>query len=1102
MAVRLESVRLSLDDDFTTGMARAAAATALLRKSLGDLDGTNVSTGRGLATTAVQTDRTSAAFRRGGADIDRYSGRLRLIADAALTLGPALIPISAIAIPAVTGLAAGFGFAAAGAGAAVVAFQGVGDALKAVNKAAIEPTAANLEAARQAMEQISPAARDFVTHLQDMRPAFQGVRDAAAAGLFPGLVEALDRIEPALPRVADLFERIGQAVGDLAADSAESLAGPRWADFIAFVGREAPVALAEMARTLGDVAHGMSELWMAFTPLNQDFSGWLRDSAQAFDEWATGLSQTDGFAEFVAYIQENGPRVADAMGSIANALIQVTQAAAPLGGPVLDAVAQLADILAALADSPLGTPLFALAAGIAAVNRASSLLGSASIGLNGLTASLKRVALAGGAFLALEAAAGVVDRLRDSALGAAPNVSVLASALQEANATKFGEEFGGSLNEALAAAERAEGGFSGFLNQMDQIDGATGLVIDGLANLTGQQGAMTKVGMESEKAAQAFSSLDSALTQIAATGGVGAAAQAFRSLAESQGLSAREQEKLLELLPQVGPQITAAVEAANAAAREGSLRDFFTGVGDEAQGAAFKIRTLNDAIAELSGWLGKQEALLNYREALSGLGDALRDGFQPEDMAGLLTFGRTIEQVAAQIKSKELRADFLTGAVQSLEKFAERGPRAAEAITPLLNRVRNLRDVTRDPIETEVELNDEMFRRKERGVRDDIRWLDRAKANPLAGLLTAPFEQGKNKVKGGLKDLDNDRANPKVDVDPGDSFSVLGRVSGMIAGLPSSKTITITTVTRSVGDKIDFDTGGYTGPGPKHEPAGVVHRGEVVLPQEVVRRDASMLRSRYGFLPGVADLPGYAGGGLVDSTFSRSRGDSIFNVAHDISRGLDSVFVPWAQIMRMELKAAEKLLDSRKKDLDAAKEHRDALRDATRSLSENIAGKFAPGSDLLGEGFTVDSVISGIAGLGNQASQFGQLTLRLKAMGLDGAALQWLLENATTPEQLQAFVNGGAGQLQAFENTFNATAQQQLQAGQNAGWAVMGQQLASANAHLAAVSSEVKQLNQEIKTLQNKQEAETTATKGVGRDVVNALNNRGGNASRKNSVGR
>lgn len=65
-----------------------------------------------------------------------------------------------------------------------------------------------------------------------------------------------------------------------------------------------------------------------------------------------------------------------------------------------------------------------------------------------------------------------------------------------------------------------------------------------------------------------------------------------------------------------------------------------------------------------------------------------------------------------------------------------------------------------------------------------------------------------------------------------------------------------------------FADGGYTGPGGKYEPAGIVHRGEYVLPQEVVRAIGvdrlDVLRDMY-----TNQAPGrgrYATGGLVQAT--------------------------------------------------------------------------------------------------------------------------------------------------------------------------------------------------------------------------------------------
>lgn len=369
MAVRRERVVLTLEDHFTTEMARAAAATALLDKNLRDLDGSAVRVRQPVREVGRESDGLTRSVDRSASSINQLTGRLRIMADAAAILGPSLVPISAVAVPAVTGLASQLGFAAFGMTSLMAASQGVGDALKAVNEAAIEPTAANLEKAQQAMEQLGPDAQAFVARFQDLRPVLRDIRDAAAEGWFPGLTDSLDSLERVAPRVASIFEAIGRAGGNLVSEGAAKLAGPEWAEFLSFVENNAPQALDDLGRTIGNVARGLAELWMAFDPLNDSFSSWLLDASRGFAEWADGLAATEGFQEFVDYIRENGPRVADALTSIGAAVVEIVKAVAPLGGPSLAIIEALADAVATMAGSDLATPILAGVAALTLYNR-------------------------------------------------------------------------------------------------------------------------------------------------------------------------------------------------------------------------------------------------------------------------------------------------------------------------------------------------------------------------------------------------------------------------------------------------------------------------------------------------------------------------------------------------------------------------------------------------------------------------------------------------------------------------------------------------------------------------------------------------------------
>ncbi|WP_447646750.1 hypothetical protein [Nocardioides zeae] len=313
---------------------------------------------------------TARSTRHLSDEINTASGRLGLLASAAITLGPALAPLGAVSVQAVGGLANQMAFAALTAGVAATAFIGMGDAVKAVMEASSDPSIDNLIKASEELSRLGPEAQSVIAQLGLMRDEFGALRTAAQRGMFPGVIDGLEEIERLLPRLEGLFETVGQAAGGAFADAAESLGSERWAGFLEFLEREAPATIRETATALGALTHGLAEMWMAFDPLNDSFSVWMINASRGFDRWASNLSKTDGFRDFVEFVQESGPQASDALGALVNALVQVTQAISPLGGPVLGALETVFDLIAGIAESPAGPRLFTMAAAVIALNRA------------------------------------------------------------------------------------------------------------------------------------------------------------------------------------------------------------------------------------------------------------------------------------------------------------------------------------------------------------------------------------------------------------------------------------------------------------------------------------------------------------------------------------------------------------------------------------------------------------------------------------------------------------------------------------------------------------------------------------------------------------
>lgn len=356
----------------------------------GDISGYNRAILGGVATTRAFTS-----------ELDTSNDRAAMLTQSLLAVGPALVPIGAAGVPILSGLTNQLAFAAAGAGVTALAFSGIGDALKATNDYALEPTEANLEKMKETMNELGPAGRNFVDYLQELRPQLQGLQDIAQEGLLPGAQAGIEDLMTRLPEVERIVEQISTGMGDLLAEAGDNLADPRWDEFFTFLENEARPTLMDMGRTLGNFVEGFANLWMAFEPVSSSFSKSFLDLSRDFSAWTDGLGETAGFQEFLDYLNRVGPKAWDTLGALGGALLEIVEAAAPVGEAMLPVIEAVADSIGAIAGSDLGPAVIGVLALTSAYSRLIALgkaTGGSAIGglfggtaVRGTVASLKSV---------------------------------------------------------------------------------------------------------------------------------------------------------------------------------------------------------------------------------------------------------------------------------------------------------------------------------------------------------------------------------------------------------------------------------------------------------------------------------------------------------------------------------------------------------------------------------------------------------------------------------------------------------------------------------------------------------------------------------------
>lgn len=428
MGIRTEKVVLTLDDRFSSKGARVAAQAALMASAMDRLADNADTAGTSTRRLGNDVNASTKAFRKGAADIDVFSGRLKLMAQTTALIGPGLIPLAGAAVPAITGLASGLGAAAGAAGVFMLAFNGVGDSLEALNNYQLDPTRENLVALEQELDRLGPAGAQFVTFIDSIGSDLEQLQRVAGEGLFPGMEQGITDLMTLLPQVSDIVSRIATEMGDLSAMAGEALSTDAdWGEFFSFLQTDAAPTLDAFARSAGNVAASFANLMVAFAPLSRDFTANMLEGSQALREWTANGENLEGFID---YIQSVGPQAAEFLGALVEAIVAMTAALAPWGSTVLPILTTVLELFTAIASSPIGGPLTTAAIAMLAFNKAASgfgtVMGKVGPAVSGAQSSLRQMpadlkTVAGGWVLASSATereskkmAAATDRLKSS----------------------------------------------------------------------------------------------------------------------------------------------------------------------------------------------------------------------------------------------------------------------------------------------------------------------------------------------------------------------------------------------------------------------------------------------------------------------------------------------------------------------------------------------------------------------------------------------------------------------------------------------------------------------------------------------------------------
>jgi hypothetical protein len=1065
----IRSVSVHLDADISSYVAKMRLAGAETDKAFGRSSTGIKSTNTALTTTERELGKVDTSVRRLGTDmdstrvkvdngsksIDRYSGRLGLLGDVILGIGPALVPILAEAVPLTAAL--GTNLVAAGAGFAVVklGLGGVGAALKAVNTAALEPTVANLQAADNALRALSPEARDFVLQLQGLKPVATELRDVAAGGLLPGVGQGLDALMGDLPILKSGIRGIANELGILARDAGQSLSSERWKPFLRFVGQEAPIGLAVMSRAIGDVAHGLAELGIDFVPTTHDIDRAILTLADDFDQWASSVGRTKGFEDFIAYLRENGPKVVDLLGATGEALINIGTAVAPLGGPVLDALTSVIKAISAIASSDLGTPIFEGILLFRLFTRAEQLWAStAVVGVRSFVAGqveavaairATTVAQQGAARSAAEVAAvqqkssvGWATLGKGAARGAAglASVGIAASGISgplASNTVQFGlmgAAIGGPWGAALGAGI---GLLADFKGGQDNSAAATVNFTETLNQQTGAITNNTKVLV-----AQTLQQ-DGALDQAEQLGiSTHLVTQAVLGHADAQ---AKLQAQLDEITGVTQPGYIAGGRGMNSINQANALAA--GELGTEVGKVSGKLQGSIGDWKQLSGALGHNVQVAEHNSRAQRL---LQRDLQGERQAAQAAIGQW-----------NLFGDSLDDTHQSLDQFIHDMARQATALAQFGNNA--LRAANKG-------LRDGLIKQlRDAGPEGALRMRQLANASQSEiAKANHAWDQWTGAIDSTQQALTRATSREwRMRVETAQAQHDLIALAAALAAI-RSKTVTVTTKHVTGGSVKAGLADGGTVPGLR-APYGdktLIH----AAPGEEIISNRHGQADRFRADRASGRIPGYADGGTVThvsgSTSTLFAGDT----------GLGSA----ANGATTQLRRLQGSLRDSTKELDAERQHRQQLAQQRQSLVSTVKSGFMSELFPTDNGIWAGSSTSDPADILHQdirnARRYRKDIRNLRRRGLSDGVLSTL----DTLDEAQAARGLSDKELHEVSRLYHIRQRAARAAGSTLGNAVYGDELAESNRHLKGLRDDVHRLTAQVKHLEHEQKKNAKAT--------------------------
>ncbi|MFF3330009.1 transglycosylase SLT domain-containing protein [Streptomyces sp. NPDC002888] len=207
---------------------------------------------------------------------------------------------------------------------------------------------------RKALDKLTPSQRalyDSIAGPKGLKSAFDAWQTSVQPDVLPLFTRAVDGVKNALPGLTPLVKNAADGVSELQDAASEELKSPFWQQFKRGIQESAEPAIVGFGKSFGNILKGSAGVISAFLSHIDSIAQHMIDATGTFADWGSNLKGSPAFEGFLDYVKERGPLVAETLGKIGGAFLDVATALEPFAGVILELLGNAAEIIGWVAEN-------------------------------------------------------------------------------------------------------------------------------------------------------------------------------------------------------------------------------------------------------------------------------------------------------------------------------------------------------------------------------------------------------------------------------------------------------------------------------------------------------------------------------------------------------------------------------------------------------------------------------------------------------------------------------------------------------------------------------------------------------------------------------